>query len=72
MPRQLTFDLFSEPTSAYSPAIAAALAALSAHGDSEVRGTVQAFWSNRSAEVRIQQYRGQEPAPTGENECPIN
>ena len=40
MPRQLTFDLFSEPTSAYSPAIAAALAALSAHGYGESRGAV--------------------------------
>ena len=40
MTRQLTFDLFSEPTSAYSPAIAAALAALSAHGDGEARGAV--------------------------------
>jgi len=38
--RQLTFDLFSEPTSAYSPAIAAALAALSSHGDGEARGAV--------------------------------
>ena len=40
MPRQLTFDLFSEPTSAYSPAIAAAIAQLSAHGDGEARGAV--------------------------------
>lgn len=40
MPRQLIFDLFSEPTSAYSPAIAAAIAQLSAHGDGEARGAV--------------------------------
>lgn len=40
MSRQLTFDLFSEPTSAYSPAIAAALATLSARGDGEARGAV--------------------------------
>lgn len=33
---------FNEPPSAYSPAIAAALAALSAHGDGEVRGAVYA------------------------------
>jgi hypothetical protein len=38
--RQLTFDLFSEPASVYSPAIAAALAALSAHGEGEARGAV--------------------------------
>ena len=38
--RQLTFDLFSESTSAFSPAIAAALATLSAHGDGEARGAV--------------------------------